>query len=376
MTSLPPPTMPTAPFTALVEALPATVPFVGPETLERAEGRPFLARLGANESVFGPSPLALEAMAKAARDVWMYGDPSQHALREALAAHLGIDAGHVMIGSGIDGLLGDTCRLFVEQGSAVVSSLGGYPTFAYHAQGYGGALHLVPYRNDCSDLDALAQTAQREGARLVYLANPDNPMGSWHSAEAINTLLAGLPEDCLLLLDEAYIETAQEGTALPLAPEDPRLLRFRTFSKLYGLAGLRVGYVIGAAPIIAAYDKIRHHFGVGRIAQAGALAALADQAHAAEVLAQVVDARSQIAAIARSHGLTPLPSATNFVTIDCGGDGQHAAAVLDGLIASGIFVRKPMAPRLDRCIRISCGTPEDLRHLSEALAEVMMGLQA
>jgi histidinol-phosphate aminotransferase len=145
----------------------------------------------------------------------------------------------------------------------------------------------------------------------------------------------------------------------------------RTFSKGYGMAGLRVGYGIGHADLIRAFDKVRNHFGVGRIAQAGALAALADQPYLTEVRAKVAAARIRIAQIARDNGLTPLPSATNFVTVDCGRDSPFAKSVLDALIARGVFVRMPFVAPQNRCIRISCGTDKDLAILAEALPEAL-----
>ncbi|MGL4279378.1 MAG: aminotransferase class I/II-fold pyridoxal phosphate-dependent enzyme, partial [Albidovulum sp.] len=166
-------------YTPLVDSLPATVPFVGPETQERARGRRFTARLGANESVFGPSPAAIAAMARAAQDAWMYGDPENHDLRAALAAHHGVTPAHVVVGEGIDGLLGYLVRLLIGPGDAVVTSDGAYPTFNFHVAGFGGVLHKVPYRGDHEDPEALAAKARETGAKLVYIANPDNPMGSW-----------------------------------------------------------------------------------------------------------------------------------------------------------------------------------------------------
>lgn len=358
-------------YTSLALGLPATVPFVGPETQERARFRPFAARLGANESLFGPSPRAVIAMQKAARDVWMYGDPEIHDLREALAAHHGVGAENIVVGEGIDGLLGYLVRLVVGPGDPVVTSDGAYPTFNYHVAGFGGVLHRVPYAGDFEDPGALVAKAAETGAKLVYFANPDNPMGSAHPAGAIAGMIAALPEGTLLVLDEAYIDLAPDGTSPAIDPEDPRVIRMRTFSKGYGMAGLRVGYGIGAAPLIAAFNKIRNHFGVGRIAQAGALAALADQAWLAEVAKRVDKARVELARIARLNGLQPLPSATNFVTIDCGGDGAFARKVLTELIARDIFVRMPFVAPHDRCIRVSCGRPQDLARFATALPEAL-----
>lgn len=363
-------------FTPLVESLPAIVPFVGPEAQERARGRPFRARLGANESVFGPSPAAVAAMARAAAEVWMYGDPELFELRAAIAAAHGASPAHVVVGEGIDGLLGYLVRLLVAPGDPVVTSLGAYPTFAFHVAGQGGRLLTVPYREDREDPEALAAAAAASGAKLVYFANPDNPMGSWHEASAVTELLAALPAGTLLVLDEAYVEFAPEGTAPAIDPDDPRVIRLRTFSKAHGMAGLRVGYGIGAPGLIAAFEKLRNHFGVGRIAQAGALAALGDGAHLARVRAEVAAARARIGAIAAANGLTPLPSATNFVAVDCGGDGAFARRVLAGLLDRGVFVRMPGVAPLDRCIRITAGRREDLDILAEALPGALAAARA
>ncbi len=199
--------------------LPSTVPFTGPETLERRLGQPFRARLGANESLFGPSPRAIAAMAAAAEGAWMYGDPENYELKQSLAAHHGCAPENIVVGGGIDGLLGLICRLTLQPGTPVVTSLGAYPTFAFHVAGYGGALSRVPYRGAQEDPEALLAEARRTGARLLYLANPDNPMGSHHPAAAIQDLVAALPPDTLLLLDEAYAD---------LAPKAP----FRTFRQI------------------------------------------------------------------------------------------------------------------------------------------------
>ncbi len=358
-------------YTPLVASLPATVPFVGPETQERTRGTPFRARIGANESVFGPSPKAIAAMEQAAAEVWKYGDPEVHDLKHALAAHHGVRPENIVVGEGIDGLLGYLVRMLVAPSDSVVTSLGAYPTFNFHVAGFGGQLHTVPFKDDAEDPDALLARARETRARLVYLANPDNPMGSWHPAATIAETIGNVPDGTLLILDEAYIDVAPDGIAPPIDATDPRVIRMRTFSKGYGMAGLRVGYGIGHEDLIRAFDKVRNHFGVGRIAQAGALAALADQPYLAEVRAKVAAARTRIAAIARDNGLTPLPSATNFVTVDCGRDGAFAKAVLDGLIARGVFVRMPFVAPQNRCIRISCGTDADLDFLAEALPEAL-----
>lgn len=355
----------TAPFTPLVASLPASVPFVGPEAQERARGVSFRARLGANESAFGPSPRAVAAMAEAARQVWQYGDPENHDLRHALAAHHGIAPERISIGEGIDGLLGVIVRMFVSEGTPVVTSAGAYPTFNYHVNGFGGRLATVPYRDDHEDPDGLLAAAERERAPLVYLANPDNPMGSWHTAERLAAALEALPPATILVLDEAYVEFAPDDAVLPIAFEHPRLIRLRTFSKAYGMAGARIGYAVTTPELAKAFDKVRNHFGVNRIAQAGALASLDDAEHLGRVRAAVLRARERIAAIAGAHGLSALPSATNFVTIDTGRDGAFARALVAALAERGVFVRMPFVPPQDRCIRVTAG-PDALLAVLEA----------
>ena len=359
-------------LTSLVESLPATVPFVGPETQERARGRPFAARVGANESVFGPSPQAIRAMEEAASEAWKYGDPESHDLKAALSAKLGVPPEAILVGEGIDGLLGYVARLTVGPGDAVVTSDGAYPTFNYHVAGYGGTLHKVPFgEDDREDIEALLRTAEETQAKLLYLCNPDNPMGTWHPAERIQDAINRTPDGTLLVLDEAYAEFAPDGTVPPLDITDRRVIRMRTFSKAYGLAGLRVGYAIGHPDLIRAFDRIRNHFGMSRLSQIAAAAALADDAWLASVVSQVAEARDRLAEIAAENGLSAIPSAANFVTIDCGRDAAFAKSVLDQMVARDVFVRMPFAAPGNRCIRITCGTKADMALVARILPKAL-----
>ncbi|WP_299966870.1 pyridoxal phosphate-dependent aminotransferase [uncultured Roseobacter sp.] len=356
-------------LTPLVDSLPDTVPFVGPETQERARGQLFDARLGANENVFGPSPMATRVMAETPQ--WMYGDPESFELREALADHHGIEMASIVVGEGIDGLLGYLLRLMVGPGDTVVTTEGGYPTFNYHATGYGGVIHTVPYKNDHEDPKALFAKAAEVDAKLVYMANPDNPMGTALDNEALLAAMETLPKDALLVLDEAYLEFAHTDVGLDLPLDDPRVIRLRTFSKAYGLAGARIGYAMGAPELIAAFDKVRNHFGINRAAQAGALAALTDQTWLRSVQARVVTSRNRIGQIARANGLKPLKSQANFVTVDCCGTAEYARAVLNEVVARGVFIRMPFSAPQNRCIRISCGTPAQLEILEDVLSSAL-----
>ncbi len=358
-------------LTPLATSLPDTVPFVGPETQERAMGQKFAARLGANESGFGPSPAAVAAMQAAAGDAWMYGDPETHDLKAAIAAHHGVSPAHVVVGEGIDGLLGLTVRLIVGAGDVAVTSGGAYPTFNFHVAGFGGQLVRVPYLGDHEDPTALLDAARTHAAKLIYFANPDNPMGSWHPAQTVTAMVRDLPEGTLLILDEAYADLAPPGSIPVIDPDTPNVIRMRTFSKAHGLAGLRVGYALTNPALAKAFDKVRNHFGLGRLAQSTAIAALGDHAHLVRVQAAVIAARLRISAIAAEHGLQALPSATNFVTIDCGRDGDFARRVLAHLVQNGVFVRMPGVAPMDRCIRVSLGPDAALDLFAAALGPAL-----
>ncbi|QPM89016.1 pyridoxal phosphate-dependent aminotransferase [Pseudooceanicola algae] len=361
-------------LTPLAAGLPSSVPFTGPEELERRRNAPFAARLGANENGFGPSPRALEAMRASLDGIWQYGDPASHDLRNALARHWSCEVDNIVVGTGIDGLLADLVRLIIGPGDNIVTSAGAYPTFNYHVTGFGGTIHTVPYRDDSEDLPALIAKSGETGAKLVYFANPDNPMGSYLPGDRIAAALSDLPEGTLLILDEAYAELAPAEAALPLPIDDPRVIRMRTFSKAYGLAGARVGYALGAAGLIRAFDKVRNHFGMNRTAQAGALAALEDTAWLPHICDEIAASRQRIAGMATANGLTTLPSATNFVCMDLGADGARARAMVAALAEEGVFVRMPFVAPQDRCIRISCGPEDQMAQLEAALPRALARL--
>jgi len=361
------------PFTSVVNKLPATVPFVGPETLERQRGQQFSARIGANESSFGISPEAIAAMQSAAVQSSWYGDPENFELREALAAHHGVAMEEICVDAGIDTLLGLVVRMLMNPGDRVVSSLGAYPTFNYHIAGFSGELVTVPYKDDHEDPDALIAKAGEVGAPLVYFANPDNPMGTWHTADVVQRFMDRVPEGCVAVLDEAYVDFAPEGVAPPIDPSNPQVIRMRTFSKAYGMAGARIGYAIAHRDIITGFNKIRNHFGVNRIAQAGALASIKDVDFLEQVRREVATGRKQITDMADDLGLPWLPSATNFVAVDVG-SGDRARAMLAMLQEDNIFMRMPGVAPLDRCVRIGIGTADEHALLERSFRSHLPGL--
>ena len=379
------------PFTRLVAGLDAANPFVGPEALERGTGRRFRARVGANESAFGMSPRARAAAAAAIERLSWYGDPENYDLRADLAAYHGVDVDQVLVGAGIDDLLALVVRGFATDGGRAVMAHGSYPTFAYHTATFGVPLDTAPYgADDHVDLEALAAQARAseairargrdagaapDGASVVYLANPDNPSGTWQAEAAVRDFVAALPAGCILALDEAYIDYAPTAPARSLLTDDARVVHLRTFSKAHGMAGARIAYAVGAAAVCTGLNKLRLQFGVSRVAQEAARASLTDAAFVAGVAREVAAGRAAYHELGRSLGLPTLPSATNFVCFDLG-TRRRAEAAMAALIERGVFVRKPPAPPLDRCIRLSVGTEAERRIVAAELRRVLDAVPA
>ena len=336
----------------------------------RETGRIDLVRLGANESAFGPSPLAVAAMAAELPLLSWYGDPESLELRDVLAERHSCRPEQLVVGAGIDDLMGLVVRAYVAPGAAALTTRGSYPTFNYHVIGYGGRLVTVDYRADGSlDLDGLAEAAKREKPSVLYISNPDNPSGTFIGRVEFERFMESLPDDVLVFLDEAYADFVDPSELLPLRIED-RLIRTRTFSKAYGMAGARIGYAIAPEETIQTLQKIRLQYGVNRNAQIGALASLQDKAFHAYVVEETARAREDYYRIARELGLHTIKSFTNFVCIDCG-TAERAIRVMSELLARGVWIRKPGAPPLDRYVRVSAGTEPMRRAFEEAFRAVL-----
>ncbi|HTA39260.1 MAG TPA: aminotransferase class I/II-fold pyridoxal phosphate-dependent enzyme [Candidatus Acidoferrales bacterium] len=353
-----------------IEAIPATTPFVGPEQLMRETGQRDLVRLGANESAFGPSPKAVAAMTAELERLSWYGDPESLDLRDALALKHGCRPSQIVVGAGIDDLMGIAVRGFMPPGGIALTTRGTYPTFNYHVTGYGGTLAFAAYRDDGKlDLDALATIAHERKASIVYVANPDNPSGSFYGRDDVERFRAALPHDTLFMLDEAYADFVEPGELPPVAIDDSTI-RLRTFSKTYGMAGARIGYALLSEEHAATFQKIRLHYGINRNAQIGALASLADDAFRDRVVRETAEAREDYYALARELGCGYIESRTNFVCIDMG-TRERAERVMEELLKRGVWIRKPGAPPLDRFIRVSAGTPPMRAAFAQALRAVL-----
>lgn len=334
-----------------------------------------LVRLGANESAFGPSPKAVAAMSAELERLSWYGDPESLDLRDALAEKHRCRPAQILVGAGIDDLMGLAVRAYVAEGDGALTTRGTYPTFNYHVIGYGGRLMEVAYRDDgAPDLDVLLDVARRERPSIVYLANPDNPSGRFFGREEIARFYEGLPENSLFLLDEAYADFTREQDLLPPIFED-RLIRLRTFSKAYGMAGARIGYALATEPSVATFQKIRLQYGINRNAQIGALASLGDDDFRDFVVRETARARDDYYQLARELGCGYIESQTNFVCIDME-SAERATRVMNQLLLRGVWIRKPGAPPLDRHVRVSAGTATMRQAFAQALRTVLGEVRA
>jgi histidinol-phosphate aminotransferase len=355
---------------AHLEGLDRYEPGLSLEQATRDSGLREVVKLASNENPLGPSPRALEAARSALERVHRYPDGPATTLREALARRLGVSSSQIVIGNGSTELIDLLARAFLGPEDNAVISEGAFARFGQVVRARNGRARLVPMRDLTHDLPAM-RAAVDERTRLLYVANPNNPTGTWNRTAELEALLADLPADALLVLDEAYFEYADD----PEYPDGLRWVRagrpvavLRTFSKVYGLAGLRVGYGVAASEVVEAVDIVREPFNSSVPGQAAALAALEDEAHVRRTLDLTRSERERLAGALRERGYRVLPSLTNFLFVDVGRD---AAVVYRDLLARGVVVRPLRAYGFDTALRVSIGLPEENARLVTALDAVL-----
>ncbi len=326
-------------------------------------------KLSANENVLGASPAAIAAYREAAAELHLYPDPNATALREALAAKHDLDPARIILGTGSDELFSMACIAYLEPGDTVVQPAHGFAAWAIAARAVGGIVKNASERGHTADVSAILDEVDAR-TRIVFIANPANPTGTWLPFSEIERLHAALPEHVLLVLDEAYIEFARDQldtrAGLALAARAANVLTTRTFSKLHGLAALRIGWGYANAQIIEPLNRFRLPFNTPRPAQAGALAALGDEAFIEQSLALAESARGALSDMLRRYGLTPLLTATNFVTARAPTT-LHAGELEARLAAEGVLVRHLKNYGMPDFLRFTIGTDAQMAALDRAL---------
>jgi histidinol-phosphate aminotransferase len=345
--------------------------------IQREYGLTDVIKLASNENPLGPSPKALAAMRAELEGLALYPDGNAFALKRALAARHGIGEERITVGSGSDHLLELVARAFLGPGRAAVTSRYAFAIYAIVAQGASAELRVAaanppahptqPYGHDLEAMLALVD----ERARVVFIANPNNPTGTWLPRAALERFLERVPPTTLVLVDEAYVEYVTE----PEYPDCsrwldrfPNLIVTRTFSKAYGLAGVRVGYALASAEVTDLINRVRLAFNPNSLGQTGAVAALGDAEHLARTLATNRAGMAQLAAGFDALGLARIPSVGNFHTVDVQRPGRE---VFGALLRRGIIVRPVDNYGLAQHLRISVGLPEHNARLLEALGAVL-----
>ena len=355
-----------------VASLTPYVPGKPIEEVERELGISGVAKLASNENALGPSPLALAAARAAAARVNLYPDGSAFELRRALAARLGAPPAEIFVGNGSNELIELIVRTFVLDDEAVLTSAGSFVAYRLAAQAAGRTLVEAPMRERFHyDLAGLQARVTRK-TKVVFLANPDNPTGTWLLERELVPFLAAVPEQTLVVLDEAYLEYVDAPgfpDSLALRARFPNLIVLRTFSKIYGLAGLRLGYGVARPELVGFLDRVRAPFNVNLVAQAAGIAALGDVDHVARSRRLVLEERPRLAAGLAGLGLEVVPSQGNFLLADLpGADGQR---LFQDLLREGVVVRPVGGYGFPSALRVTVGRPEENDRLVEALRKVL-----
>ncbi len=330
-------------------------PFPGIPALERKLGRAIISRLSGNEAL----PIYPGQWLRTYREEFLdrcreYPDPAAYSLRVALGRHRGIGIDEVLVDAGVDSLIHLALRTFTQAGDPVLCSTGTYPTFEHFARAQGLQVRQLPYAGNGmrlrTDLPGLLAAAWDIRPKVLYLANPDNPTGHYYNEQTIQAFAQALPEETLLLLDEAYVEFAI-GDPHPVCLW-PNTLRLRSFSKAYGLAGLRIGYAMAPVTLLDYLVQARIHYSVCGISQWLAEQALEDTAYSLQLRAETLQLRVRFQQLADEAGLICLPCATNFVTL-CMHSPEAANQLQWALLELGVSVSKPNALNGQSLIRIT-----------------------
>jgi histidinol-phosphate aminotransferase len=340
------------------------------EEVEREYGLRGSIKLASNENPLGPSPRAVAALRAAIGDVHRYPDGGGFYLKQRLAEKLGVGADQVALGNGSNEILELLARSFLRPGEDVVMSEQAFVVYASVVQAAAGIPRAVPLRDFTHDLDAMA-TAVGKSTRLVFLGNPNNPTGTIYRRDAFERFLVRIPRDVIIVADDAYAEYVEDPEyprTLECHKPDRLLVTLRTFSKIYGLAGLRIGYGVGPAEVIAALERIRQPFNVNSLAQTAALAALDDEEHVERSRRTNREGMRYLEHEFERLGVAHVPSQANFILVRVG-DG---AAVYEKLLRQGVIVRPMAGYAFPEHVRVTVGTAEENRRFVDALEKALV----
>lgn len=352
-----------------IRGLPVYVPGRPIEEVER-ELKIHAVKLASNENPLGPSPRAVEAAKRALEQAHRYPDGGAHALREVLAQRTGVSMEEIFVALGSSEIIDLAARVVLRAGLEGLTSHGSYAPFSVAIRASGAELVRVPQKNYSFDLKAMASAVTPKTA-VIFIANPNNPTGTAFRAEELEEFLASVPEGILVVLDEAYIHYApslNRRKSEAIFRERKNLLILRTFSKVYGLAGMRIGFAMGQPALISAMNRLKTPFNTSGIAQAAALAAIDDREHVERCIASNATERKRLTEGLFKIGLRPVQSETNFIFMEVGPDAKE---ISNELLQLGVIVRPLAWMGFPEALRISVGTAEENEKCLTTMAQVM-----
>jgi histidinol-phosphate aminotransferase len=353
---------------AFIRALDPYVPGKPIEEVER-ELKVRAVKLASNENPLGPSPLAVAAAQKALAEANRYPDGGGRYLREKIAGRLGVAMENVLLGAGSTELIDLIARILLDHGDEGITSAGSFPLYYISIRAAGAGLVEVPQREYVFDLEAIARSITPR-TKLIYIANPNNPTGTMFTADAFDAFLGRVPGSIAVVLDEAYydyVERPDYSRSIERVKEGRNLLVLRTFSKVYGLAGLRIGYAIGAVELLGEMNKVRSPFNTSGVAQAAALAALDDVEHVRRSIASNRAGLQQLSEGLKAMGVRYVPSAGNFLLVDLGAE---AGPVAEEMLKLGVICRPMRWMGFPTAMRVTVGTAQENERFLSALAQV------
>jgi histidinol-phosphate aminotransferase len=343
------------------------------EDVQRELGIDDVIKLASNENPLGPSPLAVQAVQEAAAKLNLYPDSNCYYLKQELSAHLGVSPDNLIIGNGIDELLTILGEIYLNPCDEVVFADPSFPAYATVTRLMGAKPVAVPVDGHFShDLEAMAK-AVTDQTKLVFLCNPNNPTGSMLTREQIDAFLEQAPPKVLVVLDEAYAEYAASKDypdGIDYVREGRNVIVFRTFSKVYGLAGARVGYGAADPKIISLFNRVREPFNVNCLAQIAASAALRDRGHVEATLKNNERGKLFYYQKFEELGLPYVPTETNFIFVDLQGDGKK---IFNALLRKGVIIRPGDIYGYPRCARVTIGKPEENARFIDELRRLSLG---
>lgn len=351
-----------------IRSLRPYVPGKPVEELQRELGLTRVIKLASNENPLGTSPKAIAALRGAQTTLHRYPDGGATQLRQAIADRWKVAGEQVILGNGSDEILGLLARTFLTPGDEAIMADHTFVIYKMEVTAVHGKPVIVPLVDWTHDLESMVG-AITPRTRLLFLCNPNNPTGTMVSAEAVDRLMARVPEDVIVVFDEAYFEYVRNSRfpdAMEYVKQGRNVIVLRTFSKIYGLAGLRIGYGVSTSEIIGFLNRVRPPFNANSLAQTAALAALGDDEYVAKSRAVNAAGMAQLEQGLRELGITPIPSETNFLYFDAKRDGR---SVFEALLREGIIVRHIEGPM----IRVTIGLPDENAAFLQAFKKILDG---